>query len=317
MIILYELRRVYYQVKRILTILAFISGSLLIGNHDLHRIERLVEPYEKAMEFMINLDPARKISDHDVYVFFSRNDLYEKKDIHKFKRVLRTVKKMTYTKKSLREHRDKLESIIEGLDKIQDFIVDYAITHYALMVYYEIAGRYYYIDEQHVNIVNLIIHRSDKLGLPDMQGRGLYKFAKIIDLDLRRLTTLFVSNNLSDDAIIKVNQIKTKLLVLKSKITQSSVYKSQIRKTRWLKALGVIILGVSVVYIYAAVVFASGITKSLVWGWLYLTPLTGVSMGIACHEMHEASKYNIPVHSHSLFSWFAPVFFPLTWIPRG
>ena len=38
---------------------------------------------------------------------------------------------------------------------------------------------------------------------------------------------------------------------------------------------------------------------------------------VTVKEMRESTQYNISVHSTSVFSWFMPVFWPLTWIPRG
>ncbi len=225
-------------MKRFILLFSMVSASFLIGTSRLEkRITRLIKPYEKAIEFVINLDPARPINDHDTFMFFNKNGLYQKKDVRKFNSVVRTVKRLTYAKKFSSENRGQLELLIAHLEKVQNFIVQQATTYYALITYYEIAAFYYYIDEQHADVVNLIIQQSEKLGEPNMQqGRRLYKFVKKIDLDLRRLTALFAQNLVSDDLVVKMNGIKTKLLILKSKIVVSNLYKAQLSKTRWLEA---------------------------------------------------------------------------------
>ncbi|MDP3788611.1 MAG: hypothetical protein Q8Q60_04850 [Candidatus Chromulinivorax sp.] len=231
-------------MKRILTIFACLM-TFLVGakSHDLYRIEKMVQPYEDAMAFITNVDSTKQVQDHDVYVFFNNNDLYEKKDVNKFNRVLRSVKKLTYAKKSLRDHRDRLELLIDSLEKVQKFIADHASTHYALIKYYEIAASYYYIDEQHSAVTDIIIQQSAKLGLQDMQrGRGLYKFVKKINRDIHSLAVLFYQNNLSDELMIKMNQLKTKLVTLKSKMVTHQLYASQLSTTRWLKAFGSIVV---------------------------------------------------------------------------
>ena len=237
-------------MKRIITVFALMMTSLVVANHDLHKIERLIQPYEGAIEFVMNLDPAHQINDHDVFIFFSKHDLFQKKDIQKFNSVVRTIKKLTYSKKSLLAHRGQLEVLIVRLEKVQDFITKYASMHYALINYYDIAARYFYIDEHHESVVDLIVRQSEKLGLPSMEkGRGLYKFAKKIDKDIHQLAVLFLQTNPSDDLVVKMNQLKTKLVVLKSKIVENSMYRSQLSKTRWLKAIGSIT-------VYAAAVVA-------------------------------------------------------------
>jgi hypothetical protein len=292
-------RKICYYMKRILTIFALVMTSLIVANRDQYCIERLVEPYEQAIEFITNLDPARQVNDHDVFVFFNKNDLYEKKDVRKFNRVLRMVKKLTYTKKSLRKNREQLEQLIDNLENIQNFIVDHASTHYALITYYEIAARYYYIDELHTAIADLIIQQSDKLGLPNMQGRGLYKFVKKIDLDIARLTILFVQSDLSDDLIVKVNKLKTKLVALKHKIISSDMYKAQLSKTRWLKAFALLGIPVSIIAIGGIIAATAGwATSELVVIPLLAAWGTGVLVtcdAFALRDMHEAYVYNLPL----------------------
>ncbi len=252
-------------MKKFLTIFAFIMTSFCCtAKSDLRKIERLVHPYENAIEFVTNLDLTCRVNDTDISMFFSENNLYQKKDIKKFNDIIRRVKNLTYNKKSLVSYRDKLENLIDNLEKVQTFITDYATMNYVLINYNEIASRYFYIDEQHKNVIGLTIRQSEKLGWPNMEkGRGLYKFVKKIDLDLRHLTKLFVQCDLSDDIIIKMNHMKTKLTILKSKIVASDIYKSQLRTTRLLKTFGVIGL-VSVITISSVmlIMFTGG---SIVW----------------------------------------------------
>ena len=296
-------------MKRFLTILMIFAVSLAHAtSYGEKRIARLIKPYEKAMDFITDLDPERQVNDHDVFVFFSKNDLYEKKDVKKFKSALRIVKRLTYTKKSLRENRQQLELLIDRLEIVQNFIVQYATTYYALITYYEIAANYYYIDEQHNAVVDVIIQQSDKLGLPDMQkNRGLYKFVKKIDLDLRRLVALFAQNIISDDLVVKMNQLKTKLIILKSKIVISFEYKSQLSKTRWLKAFGAIVVPFLIVLpiscfslLFLQAPALEFFLECQAIG--YFSVFIATSWFITCKELHESSKYNIPVYKSSVIS---------------
>ncbi|MBP6869376.1 hypothetical protein KBC04_00615 [Candidatus Babeliales bacterium] len=304
-------------MKRILLLFCCMFGSVFFAkDHAEKQIEKLVTPYEPAIEFILSLDPSRKVNDHDIFLFFNKYGLFQKKDIKKFKSSLSIVKRLTYKKKTLLKYRHHLENLIDNLEKVQNFITAHSTTYYALLTYYEISAFYYYIDEQHADVVGLMTSQSNKLGLPTMQGRGLYKFVKKIDLDLRRLTALFVQNNLSDDFIVKINNLKTKLVTLKNKIIITSVYKSQLRKTRLLKACGVITL-ISFTVAYAAY-FAVSLSSVPLWAVIFNPVYVWivVPLCITVQELQESSKYNIPVHSNSLFSWFRP-FFLLTWIPRG
>jgi len=296
----------------------FVSSISALDQYE-KRILRLVRPYQRAIEYLTGLDPLRQVNDHDVFIFFSRYGLYEKKDVRKFHRAVRTIKRLTYTKKSLIEKREKLELLIENLEKIENFIVHYATTYYALITYYEIAASYYYIDEHNDQVVRLMIQQFEKLGLPNLnRGRNLYKFGKKIDLDLRRLTALFVQGMLSDELIVKVNQLKIKLMNLKSKIIVTHEYKMQQAKTRILKAFGVLIpfslVMIAATFFNAMLPGGSLFLWSAIWGLPLFIIAETVVTG---HELHEAAKYNIPVHSRSLFSWFTPWFIPVTWVPRG
>lgn len=308
-------------MKKFLLVLALFSISFIDAiNSAEKRIVRLLQPYDEAVDFIINLDPLRQVNDHDVFVFFNKHGLYQKKDVRRFNSTFRVVKKLIYTKKSLYKNREKLELLIDNLEKVKNFIVDHAATYYALITYYEIAASYYYIDEQHDAVVNLIVQQSDKLGLPRMQGRGLYKFVKKIDLDLRRLTALFAQNTVSDDLILKMNAIKTKLVILKAKIVENPIYKSQLSKTRWLKAFGLLLslIPICIAAGFFNAMLPGSLASSYLLALICAIPILFLTQAVVTmHELYESSRYNIPVHSNSLFSWFMPVFWPLTWIPRG
>lgn len=296
----------------------FITSSLFGTDRLYKRIEKLIFPYEKVIDFFDCLDSSGNIHDQDVYSFFTTSNLYQKKEIRKFHRILRIIKHVTYSKKSLYKHRKELELLINKLEKIQKFVVDYATTYYALITYYEIVSSYYYIDEDDEAVVNVIMQGFDKLGLQSMRGRGLYKFVKKIELDLRRLQALFFQNMISDELIVKINKIKTKLVIFKGKIIESSEYKKQLMKTRLLKAIGVSILFFAIIVPINIVLnemlpVASSFVHPLIFR---SSPVPIIGTVITIQEMNESTKYNIPVHSTSLFSWFRP-FWPLTWIPRG
>jgi hypothetical protein len=302
-------------MKRFLFSLSLISASFAFGFDRLERrIEKLVQPYQAAMDFVVGLDPARVVNDHDVFMFFNKNGLYKKQDVRKFERTVRIVKNLMRSKKLLPEVHTKIAGILYELETVGNFVTAYASTYAALITYYEIAAYYYYVDEQHPQVVDFLMEQSEKIGLPKMHKRNLYKLVKKINLDLRRLTALFTKPTTSDDLVVKMNQTKVKLLTLKSKIIVSAQYKEQLSKTRWLKAFGVIVapaILLGMVYgSYMLWICLSGTgclgadEAAIIAGTTLLTLLFAVTLGITMHELQESSKYDIPVHSTSTFSWF-------------
>lgn len=315
-------------MKRFLFSLSLIFASFAFGIDRLEsRIEKLVEPYQSAVDFVLNLDPARAVNDHDIFMFFNKNGLYKKQDLRKLQRTIRIGKRLIQSKKSLPEIQHNLAGILNDLEKVAKFVAQYAPIYEALITYYEITAYYYYIDEQHPQVVEFLMEQSEKIGLPKMHKRNLYKFVKKIDLDLRRLTALFTKPITSDDLVVKMNQTKAKLLTLKNKIIVSAQYKEQLSKTRWLKAFGVIIApAILLGMVYGSYMFWICLSGTgclgageavIIAGATLLTLGFAVTLGITMHELRESSKYDIPVHSTSVFSWFRPVFLSLTWVPRG
>jgi hypothetical protein len=310
--------------KILLPILLVLTPCIMIADRLERRIDKLVKPYQGALDFITALDPVHQVNDHDVFVFFNQNQMHKKQDLRNLKSTVRIIKRIACTKKSLPQTQSKIAVLLHDLGRVIDFIENYATTYAGLITYYEITACYYYIDEQHADVVNLLMNQSDKLGLPSMQKRGLYKFVKKIDLDVRRLTALFTRNIISDDLVVKMNQTKTKLLTLKSKIIVSKDYKVQHSKTRWLKTFGVLIVPVFVFGVaYGAAIFWAMLSGTqvcevgtIVTPILYPT-LFVTTLGITAQELRQSSKYNIPVHSTSLFSLFTPLFLLFTWIPRG
>ena len=302
--------------KLLFFVFTIMMSAVSIASSHIKRIEKLAQPYEQAIEFIVKLDTVRQIQEHDIFLFFNTNDLHERKNIRKLNRAVSHVKKLVYSKKSSLENMQEVEHLVNNLEKVQKFVVEYASTYYALVVCHEITAFYYYIDEQNQFVASIIANQSEKLGLPSMKGRGLYKFVKKIDLDLRRLTALFAQNIMTDNLALKANQIKTKLVVLRSKIVESSEYKTQVLKTRFLKALGVMTPFIAVITgaVLSNCVFSSFAALELC---ITLPLILGASAIVTGKEMRESTKYNIPVHSTSVFSLFMPICLPLTWIPRG
>ncbi len=287
------------------------------------RIEKLAQPYQQAMQFVASLDSVSHVNDHDIFIFFNKYGFYKKQDITKLHRTVRILKNMMAVKKLSQEAQAKAAVFVYDLEKVASFVADYAPTYQGLITYYEIAAYYYYIDEQHAHVVDFLLEQSEKIGLPNMHKRGLYKFVKKIDLDLRRLTALFAQEIISDDLVVKMNQTKTKLLILKSKVVMSSQYKYQLSKTRWLKAFGIILLPISIGLTCGliAVIYGSHVLTTNVFigtvSSVAMLGFLGAVIGITAQELEESTKYNIPVHSTSLFSLFRPDFSLFTWIPRG
>lgn len=307
--------------KKLLPILLLLTSCIMSVDRLERRIDKLVKPYQRALDFIVALDPVHQVNDHDVFVFFNQNKLYKKQDLRKLKSTMRIIKRITCTKKSLPQNQAKIAVLLHDLGRVVDFIENYATTYAGLITYYEITAHYYYIDEQHEQVVDLLMEQSEKLGLPTMKKRGLYKFVKKIDLDLRRLTALFTQEIISDDLVVKMNQIKRKLGILKSKIIVSSDYKAQLSKTRWLKAFGVLVLltPCGLLGLFVATCGTSFLGGPIVVSAFpaIVGPFVITYVGITAQELRESTKYSIPVHSTSLFSLFAPCFLLFTWIPRG
>jgi hypothetical protein len=309
-------------MKKILLTCSLLSTFFIASIDRLEkRIDKIAKPYQAAIDFIVNLDPARPVNDHDVFMFFSKNGLYDKKDVRTLKSRCKIIKRLAQSKKTSPEVQAKIAVLLHDLGRVVQFVQDYAVTYAALITYYEITAHYYYIDEQHEQVVDLLMEQSEKLGLPSMQKRGLYKFVKKIDFDLRRLTALFTQDIISDDLVVKMNQIKRKLGILKSKIIVSKDYKVQHSKTRWLKAFGVLVLltpcGLLGLFVATCgTSFLGGPIVVLAFPAI-VGPFVITYVGITAQELRESTKYSIPVHSTSLFSLFAPFFLLFTWIPRG
>ena len=230
-------------MKKFLSIMfLFLTSSIMSLDRLDHKVDRLTKPYLPAMNFVTSLENDHEINDHDIFVFFSNYGLCQKKDIRKLKNTIQAIKRLAKNKKSLPETQAKIGILIEDLQAVVNFIANYAKVYRALATYYEISARYYYIDEQHPGVVNTLIEQSEKLGVSLMKNRGLYLFAKKIDLDLRRITALFMQQNISDDFAIKLNCTKKKLLELQIKIKNSVEFKKQRSKTRRLKFVGVMLI---------------------------------------------------------------------------
>jgi len=176
-----------------------------------HKIKKLTQPYQRAVKFLDDLDPALQINEIFATQFFDEFDLYKRKDKQKLERALRSVKKLTKKNNLQHDERDFIETSIRDLDKVQNFIVDYA----TLIEYQEIAATYDCINEQDDRIVYLIIHDAKRLRLSSMKKYGLYKFVKMIKKDLHSLSVLRSKNILTQDIEVKINQLEVKLITLR------------------------------------------------------------------------------------------------------
>jgi len=304
-------------MKRFLLVFALILPVFVDASYKAEKkIDKLARPYEKAVESLATLQTRAQLDDYTIYQYFTESGLLTKKDQRKFDRSLKMIKTLVKINTFSLSQKNKISFLIDNLDRVYNFIIEHASTHYA---YYDIAGYYHYVDEQQSDLAEVLMEKSTQLMLPSMHGRGLYKFVKKIDLDLRRLNALFINNNLSDAEILKINQLKNKLLTLKSNLTDSFEYERQLRKTRWLKAVGVFVWIIPFILFIPSFIMIIlpaptyvYVCQQLIVGSYLITMLS-----ITVKEMHESTKYQIPVHSTSLFSFFRPWFWPLTWIPRG
>ncbi len=295
-----------------------LFGSVFYGADRLDRkIEKIAKPYQPAIAFLANLDNAAAVQDHDIFVFFNNFGLHTKNDVRKLQSAMKILKRFAASSKASHDTQIKLNVLLHDLQGVAQFARQYAANYQSLVAYYEISAYYFYIDEQHPAIVSMLMQQHEQLGLPSMHKRGLYKFVKKIDLDLRRLTSLFTKNTTSDELVVKLNQLKRKLITLQSSIHASAEFKAQQSKTRWLKFFGVFVVPV---VLFSPLIVAASL--GAVAGPLYifvpaviLYPFVSFSMAI--HELKESSKYDIPVHSTSLFSWFRPSFPLFTWMPRS
>ena len=317
-----------FYMKRFLLVSAFLLPVFVAASYKAEkRIDKLARPYETAVESLAALQTISQLDDYTIYKYFTESGLSTKKDQRKFDRSLKMIKALARINTFSFSQKNKISFLIDNLDRVHNFIIEHASTHYA---YYDIAGYYHYVDEQQSDLAEILMETSTQLMLPSMHGRGLYKFVKKIDLDLRRLNALFINNNLSDAEILKINQLKNKLLTLKNDLTDSFEYQRQLSKTRWLKAAGVLSIIIIIPVVSALVglvialniygVFAYAATDVLVNKFIIIALWSSIlipSVAITVKEMHESTKYQIAVHSTSLFSFFRPWFWPLTWIPRG
>ena len=316
-------------MKRFLLVLALVFSVLVEASSKFEqKIERLARPYDKAAEFLADVNPSLKCSETVAVKFFDQFGLYKKNDKKKFERSLKSLKKLATKKNLQRDERYFIENKIAQLDKIQKFIVDYAATYYPRMVYNEIAGQYNYIDEQSDIVVDLIIDKPWLLNIATAKDRGLYHFVKKIDLDQRRLTFLLTQTRVKDDLAVEIHQLIAKLTILKDIIVESPEYKKQLSKTRWLKACGIVFVPmlffIPTILLYAAV---APITMALtIPTMIVFAPLTGLvqasfwaALVTTVQDIKEVRKYEIPVHARSVFSLVAwqgcVIFFVLQILP--
>ena len=274
-----------------------------------------MQPYQRAVKFLDNLDPALTINETVAAQFFNKFDLYKRRDKQKFERALRSVKKMAHKNNLQHNERDFIAHSIRDLEKVENFIVEYATTYYARMVYNDIASHYSYADDDSDIIVDMIVDKPWLLNIPSAKDRGLYHFVKKIDLDVRRLSVLFSHRDLPKDIEISIDQLITKLTVLKDKIVVTSEYKKQLSKTRWLKACGIVFVPMLFLVPFGLLmactapasvqVVATGvmILLSPIIGLLYAT--TYASLVTTIQDIREAREYDIPMHARSVFSLVA------------
>ena len=110
------------------------STSYIVSTSRLEkRIEKNIAPYQAALQFMNDLDPAKEINDHDVFVFFNHSKLYKKQDERKLKNTIQILKNIRHSKKLSSTAATELTTTINSLEKIILFIRNYAGTYAALM----------------------------------------------------------------------------------------------------------------------------------------------------------------------------------------
>ena len=93
--------------KKLLPILLLLTSCIMSVDRLERRIDKLVKPYQRALDFIVALDPVHQVNDHDVFVFFNQNKLYKKQDLRKLKSTMRIIKRITCTKKSLHKIKQK------------------------------------------------------------------------------------------------------------------------------------------------------------------------------------------------------------------
>lgn len=293
------------------------------------QIEKLTSTYNQPIHACLQYEKINKINDHDIFAFFTHYGMTTRKEKHELEAIIRRAKKLLSKKISHNpcvSPENKVAAIekVQQLIKLLDFIQIYQPMYAALQLYHELSTLYFHVDENDPMISSAIINNPKLVGLKNVHNRGLYKLIKKIDLDLRRISAVYNQNIVIDTIIMKLNQIKTKILTMRNAITSTELYKKQIQQTRILKALGVILpigilLTASWIFALPSVWTMQTAGYNFASSYLLATPLICypfVAMGITIHELRESSKYNIPVHSRSLFSWFRPIFFPLTWVER-
>jgi len=294
-------------------IILYFSSVFIDASHVYERkIAKLARPYEQAVEFIMNMDQKLPIDDFTIFQFFAQSSLSTRKNQRIFRQRLKTIKFLANHQIASEDLDNEINFLIENLDKVQSFITEHADVHYA---YYDILGYYHYVNELEYDIVAVLMETSTQLGLPSMHDRGLYKFVKKIDLDLRRLNFLFINNILPDQMVLKIKELQNKLFILKNNIIHSFDYKEQLTKTRWFKALGIIIVIIPfmVFFIQSCLLILSERMLQVCAVATYII-MTATMLSMTAIELNESLKYQIPVHSRSYFSFFRPWFWPFTWV---
>jgi|GEM_PF-1034360 len=307
------------MIKSFCILTLFSSVAICSLRQSEKKIEKLSRDYENTFELAMNLESQSSIDDYAIFKFFHEAGLSTVKARNKINKSLQSMKVLYENGNFSFNQRNKLSFLLDNLYKVQNLIVQYATNDYA---YYDIAAYYHYVDENQPDVVVVLMEISTQLMLPSMHGRGLYHFIKKINLDLRRLNALFVSNALSHDMTLKVNQLKNKLLLLREHIIESLEYQEQAKQTRWLKAVGLLIPVVAALTIVLMICITPSYVASIAVGIMFVSILVGLTVifpviGITIKELRESNKYQIPVHTDSCFSLFRPFLFPLTWTSRG
>lgn len=314
-------------MKKILLCLFVSAGLAGVAKDPVDKkIKHISTVYAEALAFAADADAKVKIPTKDLFNFFSTCKLFSKKDLAVLRKEIKGLARLAKRKK----HADKKEILkqwIDTLEKLHGFAKRQGQVFYVMSTIQEIEHFYRNLDPNQKGLAEIIASNPELFQMHSKK-RCLYNLVKKIDLDLRRIKHLFASYAIADDLVVQLNDIKLKLFALKEKLVISSLYKAQRRKVRILKAIGVVFMFPFVTALMVVpIVMPFFVITNLVFLWtsplgpsVYIGSSTIgalVAWGITLKELHQARAYKIPVHSESIYSYFAPSLVPLTWVERG
>jgi len=258
------------------------------------RINRLLVPYHDEIKFINSLNSIDKVTDEQIFKFFSNNDFSKKGRNRKIDGSLRSLNTFFLNKSLSNDLKEKLRKSIHEMHKIKEFIELHSAPYNAMVKYCQIVSYYKNVNEYDSSLDDIIINNPESLGLPPKNSRSLYQFIKTLDGDVRNLRALWSKDELPQELETKIKAIQVKLLSVKNRLVPNPLYKDQLSRTRWIKSAGIIgFIIVFVVPLLYTILFS--VTTSAVAPSLFIIATACIAVGIAgvtikVKKTHERAK---------------------------